>query len=158
MKRKLTSSFSPSSIKLYIHCTYINHCHDDCQERDSLKLGHEFGQSGLRYNRAIYTSGGEIISQQIIKPAHMQKFSAECFDNPKEAHNAANILKSIIDSRSPRISNTSQAMTGHHEANYKAIQRFLDSSDTKRALNRLLWEEAPFILADPTDIARRQAK
>ena len=96
--------------------------------------------------------------KQVIKLSDMQKFSAECFDDSKEASKAANILKGIIDSRSPRISDISQAMTGNPAANYKAIQRFLDSNDTQEALNRLYWEEAPFILADPTDIERRQAK
>ena len=96
--------------------------------------------------------------QQIIKLSDMQKFSAKCFDDSKEADKAANILKGIIDSCSPRISDISQAMRGNPEANYKAIQRFLDSNDTEEVLNRLYWEEAPFILADPTDIERRQAK
>jgi hypothetical protein len=96
--------------------------------------------------------------KQVIKLSDMQKFSAECFDDPKEAGKAANILKGIIDSRSPRMSDISQAMRGNPEANYKTIQRFLDSNDTEEALNRLYWEEAPFILADPTDIERRQAK
>jgi len=96
--------------------------------------------------------------KQVIKLCDMQKFSAECFDDTKEADKAANILKGIIDSRSPRISDISQAMRGNPEANYKAIQRFLDSNDTGEVLNRLYWEEAPFILADPTDIERRQAK
>ena len=96
--------------------------------------------------------------QQIIKLSDMQKFSAECFDDSKEADKAASILKGIIDSRSPRISDISQAMRGNPKANYKAIQRFLGSNDTEEALNRLYWEEAPFILADPTDIERRQAK
>jgi hypothetical protein len=90
--------------------------------------------------------------------ADMQKFSAECFDDSKEAEKAANILKGIIDSRSPRISDISQVMRGNPEANYKAIQRFLDSNAPEEALNRLYWEGAPFILADPTDIERRQAK
>ena len=96
--------------------------------------------------------------KQVIKLSDMQKFSAECFNDSKEADKVANILKGIIDSRSPRISDISQAMRGNPEANYKAIQRFLDSNDTEEALNCLYGEEAPFILADPTDIERRQAK
>jgi len=49
-------------------------------------------------------------------------------------------------------------MKGKPEANYKAMQRFLDSTESQKPLNRLYWEEAPFILADPTEIQRRQAK
>jgi len=41
--------------------------------------------------------------KQIINLSDMRKFSADCFDDPKEAEKAANILKGIIDSRSPRI-------------------------------------------------------
>ena len=96
--------------------------------------------------------------KQVIKLSDMRKFSAQCFDDPKEAEKAANILKGILDTRSPRISDISQAMSSKPGASYKAIQRFLDSSDTQKALNRLYWEEAPFILADPTEIERRQAK
>lgn len=96
--------------------------------------------------------------RQVIKLSDMKRFSAECFDDSKEADKAANIFKGILDGRSPRISDISQAIRGNPEANYKAIQRFLDSNDTEEALNRLYWEEAPFILADPTDIERRQAK
>jgi hypothetical protein len=96
--------------------------------------------------------------KQIIKLSDMQKLSAECFDDAKEAEKAAAILKGILDTRSPRISDISHAMRGKPEANYKAMQRFLDCSDTQKALNRLYREEAPFILADPTDIERRQAK
>jgi hypothetical protein len=99
-----------------------------------------------------------MVFKQTIKLSDMQKFTAGCFDNPKEAEKAANVVKGILDSQSPRISNISHAMRGNPQANYKAIQRFLDSSNTQEALNRLYYEEAPFILADPTDIERRQAK
>ena len=96
--------------------------------------------------------------KQTIKLSDMQKFCTECFDGTEEAEKAAGILKGILDSRSPRISDISYAMRGKPEASYKAIQRFLDSTDTQKVLNRLYWEEAPFILADPTEIERRQAK
>jgi hypothetical protein len=98
------------------------------------------------------------VFKQTIKLCDMQKFTAWCFDDPKEAEKAANVVKGILDSQSPRISNISHVMRGNPQANYKAIQRLLDSSNTQKALNRLYWEEAPFILADPTDIERRQAK
>ncbi len=96
--------------------------------------------------------------RQVIRLSDMRSFSTECFDDPKEAEKATHILKGILDARSPRLSDISQMMGGSPSANYKAIQRFLDSGDTPKALNRLLWEDAPFILADPTDIQRPQAK
>ncbi|MCL0084467.1 hypothetical protein M1N82_02885 [Dehalococcoidia bacterium] len=49
-------------------------------------------------------------------------------------------------------------MEGSSEANYKTIQRFLDSSDPKQALKRLYWEETPYVIGDPTDIERYQAR
>lgn len=88
----------------------------------------------------------------------MRSFSTQCFDDPKEAEKAAHILKAILEARSPRISDISQIMRGSPSANYKAVQRFLKLNDTQEALNRLLWEGAPFFLADPTDIERPQAK
>lgn len=98
------------------------------------------------------------MNKQVIKVSDMQRFTAECFDRPEECEKAARILKGILDARSPRISDIAHAMEGSPEANYKAIQRFLDSGDPKRALCRLYWEQAPFIIGDPTDIERPQAR
>jgi hypothetical protein len=49
-------------------------------------------------------------------------------------------------------------MKGNPDANYKAIQRFIDKNDPREALHRLYDEDASFILGDPTDIERPQAK
>jgi hypothetical protein len=49
-------------------------------------------------------------------------------------------------------------MPGNSGANYKAIQRFLDSAEPGKALLRLYMEEAPFILVDLTEMPRPQAK
>jgi len=98
------------------------------------------------------------MNRQVIKLSDMQRFTSECFDEEKEGKKAARILKGILDARSPRISDISHAVEGSPEANYKAIQRFLNSSDPRRSLNRLYWEQAPFIIGDPTDIERHQAR
>ena len=98
------------------------------------------------------------MNRQVIKLSDMQRFTSECFDEEKEGQKAARILKGILDARSPRISDISHAVEGSPEANYKAIQRFLNSSDPRRSLNRLYWEQAPFIIGDPTDIERPQAR
>ncbi|MCL0049024.1 hypothetical protein M1N13_01845 [Dehalococcoidia bacterium] len=98
------------------------------------------------------------MNKQIIKVSDMQRFVAECFDRPEESEKATRILKGILDARSPRISDISHAMEGSSEANYKTIQRFLDSSDPKQALQRLYWEETPYVIGDPTDIERYQAR
>ena len=54
-----------------------------------------------------------------------------------------------------RISDISNNMDGNPDANYKTIQRFLD---TRENLHRLFNEDAEFILCDPTEIHRPQAK
>lgn len=48
-------------------------------------------------------------------------------------------------------------MTGSVSANYKAIQRFLHRVDLKPLLLRLLPADAPYVIGDPTEIARPQA-
>lgn len=96
--------------------------------------------------------------KQKVKLSDMRKFANDLFDNPEEVEKATLILKGILDACSPRISDVSNAMKGNPPANYKFIQRFLASNDPRKALNRLYLEEAPFILGDPTDIERYQAR
>lgn len=108
--------------------------------------------------RGSMFTGGELVNKQIIKLPDMRRFAAECFDGITESEKAARILKGIMDARSPRISDISHAMGGSSEANYKAIQRFLDTSDPRRNLYRLYGEQAPFVIGDPTDIRRYQAR
>jgi hypothetical protein len=80
------------------------------------------------------------------------------FDREDLAEKAGQIIGAILESRSPRLSDISQRMRGHPEANYKAIQRFLEQTDPRAALIRLFQEEAPFVIGDPTEIPRPQAK
>jgi hypothetical protein len=49
-------------------------------------------------------------------------------------------------------------MPGLPAANYKAIQRFLAQVDLKTVLLRLFQEQAEFVIDDPTEIERPQAK
>jgi len=49
-------------------------------------------------------------------------------------------------------------MDGNPDANYKTIQRFIDHNEPKHALHRLYDEDSSFVLCDPTDIERLQAK
>jgi hypothetical protein len=49
-------------------------------------------------------------------------------------------------------------MPGNPEAAYKGIQRFLSHADPKAALLRLFQVDAPFVLGDPTEIPRPQAR
>ena len=49
-------------------------------------------------------------------------------------------------------------MPGREAANYKMIQRFLGQVDLKRALLRLFQADAPFVIGDPTEMPRPQAR
>ncbi len=93
---------------------------------------------------------------KIITKDNIKQFTDQCFD--KDTDKAAEIVKGILDARSPRLSDISNNMEGNVDANYKAIQRFIEDNDPKEALKRLYNEESPYVLGDPTDIERPQAK
>jgi hypothetical protein len=57
----------------------------------------------------------------------------------------------------PRLSDISRAMKGNEAANYKCVQRFLESCDLQDVLLGLFREEAPFVIGDPTEMPRLQA-
>lgn len=80
------------------------------------------------------------------------------FDREDVAEKAGQIAEAILESRSPRLSDISHRMKGNPEANYKTIQRFLGQADPREALLRLFQEEASFVIGDPTEIPRPQAK
>jgi hypothetical protein len=80
------------------------------------------------------------------------------FDREDLAEKAGQIIQAILESRSPRLSDISHRMSGNPGANYKAIQRFLRQADPREAVMRLFQEEAPFVIGDPTEIPRPQAR
>lgn len=94
----------------------------------------------------------------ILRQEDFLPFTMEVFDRSEQAHKAAPILKGILDAQSPRLSDIAQAMPGNPQASYKALQRFLQEQDPQDYLLRLFDEEAPFILGDPTEVPRKQAK
>jgi hypothetical protein len=68
------------------------------------------------------------------------------------------IIEAILAARSPRLSEIAQHMPGQEAANYKAIQRFLQQVDVKALLLRLFQADAPFVIGDPTEMPRPQAR
>jgi len=96
------------------------------------------------------------MNKQIININNIKPFIDQCFD--RDSDKAARIIKGILDARSPRISDISNAMQGNPDANYKSIQRFLDNNDPRENLHRLFNKEEEFIIGDPTEIHRPQAK
>jgi hypothetical protein len=91
-------------------------------------------------------------------PEKLSPFTEELFD--REEEKAARILWSILETQSPRKSDLSQVFgeKSSEGANYRTIDRVLPKLDAKKALLRLYDPETPFVLVDPTEIERKQAK
>jgi hypothetical protein len=85
-------------------------------------------------------------------------FAQLLFDSTDSARKGAIILKAILEAQSPRLSEIAQKMPGTPTANYKCLQRFLASTDPQTTLLRLFQTEAPFVLGDPTEMPRPQAR
>ena len=96
------------------------------------------------------------MNEQITNIDNIKRFTDQCLD--KENDKAAHIVKGILDSKSPRISDISNAMEGNPDANYKAIQRFLDNNDPRENLHRLFNEDTQFIIGDQRFIVHRQRR
>jgi hypothetical protein len=92
------------------------------------------------------------------KCTQLLPFMQTLFDDLETARKAARIAAGIIQGRSPRLSDIAREMSGNEAANYKAIQRFLEKMDPQDALLRLFQEEASFVIGDPTEMPRPQAK
>ena len=89
---------------------------------------------------------------------NLDGFTEYLFDRQDQAKKSARIMQAILEARSPRLTDISHRMPGNPTANYKEIQRFLDQADPKEALLRLFQVDAPFVIGDPTEIERPQAK
>jgi hypothetical protein len=87
-----------------------------------------------------------------------QEFMAELFDEAAIAERAGEIGSAILEAHSLRLTDISVAMEGESAAGYKRIQRFLQKTDPRLALWRLFQEEAQFVIGDPTEIKRPQAR
>ena len=92
---------------------------------------------------------------QCIKAA---AFLPHLFDQESLAAKAAIIIEAILAACSPRMSAIAQHMPGSETANYQLIQRFLGQVDVKALLWRLFQADAPFVIGDPTEMPRPQAR
>lgn len=88
----------------------------------------------------------------------ISKFAHFLFDSEKQAQHATTILAGLFAAQSPRLNRIAQKMPGSPAANYKQIQRFLAQADPQAALKRLFQVDAPFVIGDPTEIPRPQAR
>ncbi len=92
------------------------------------------------------------------KCTQLLPFLQTLFDDPRVAWKAARIAAAIMEARSPRLSDIAREMKGNEAANYKAIQRFLEGTDPQEVLLRMFQEKASFVIGDPTEMPRPQAK
>jgi hypothetical protein len=92
------------------------------------------------------------------KCTQLLPFLQMIFDDPAVARKATRIIAGIMQARSPRLSEIAREMNGNEAANYKAIQRFLGGVDPQEVLLRLFREEAAFVIGDPTEMPRPQAR
>lgn len=87
-----------------------------------------------------------------------EAFLTHLFDQERLAAKAAVIVEAILAACSPRMSEIAQHMPGKEDANYKQIQRFLGQVDVKALLWRLFQADASFVIGDPTEMPRPQAR
>jgi len=88
----------------------------------------------------------------------IQRFMQQLFEEKRQAKRAAEIGQAILAAQSIRLTDIAAEMPGDSEASYKRIQRFLKAADPREMLWRLFQEQAEFVLGDPTEIERPQAR
>ena len=92
------------------------------------------------------------------KFTHLSEFLAYMFDDDRALDKAQAITSGILKARSCRMSEIAREMEGSESANYKCIQRFVSKQGLKANLLRLYQEEAPFLIGDPTEMPRPDAR
>lgn len=92
------------------------------------------------------------------KFTHLGDFLGYLFDDAKAIEKAQVIVEGILKAHSCRISEIAREMPGSESANYKCIQRFVGAQSLNANLLRLYQEEATFLIGDPTEMPRPDAK
>lgn len=92
------------------------------------------------------------------KFTHLGEFLGELIEDTDILEKAKEIIKGILLARSPRKSDIAREMSGSEAGNYKCLQRFLQRSEPESILPRLFQEQAEFVIGDPTEMPRPQAK
>ena len=87
-----------------------------------------------------------------------ERFVELLFDSPQLARAGAEIMEAVLKSRSARWTEIATAMSGSESAAYKRLQRFMEKADPREVLQRLFVEESSFVIGDPTEIERLQAR
>jgi hypothetical protein len=95
---------------------------------------------------------------QVLSRSDIEEFVDQLFASSDEVKKGSAVIKGILDAGSIRLTDVAQKMDSTPQANYKAIQRYLADAEPQEGLWRLYQDDAPFIIGDPTEIARPQAK
>jgi len=85
-------------------------------------------------------------------------FMQGLFDEDTSVRKAAEIGQALLAARSLRLTDIAAHMSGSSDASYKRIQRFVKQVDPREALWRLFQEKAEYVIGDPTEIERPQAR
>jgi len=93
-----------------------------------------------------------------MKYIRFQQFAKLLFDTPQLMRLGAEVLQAVLEARSARWTEIARAMSGSEAAAYKRLQRFMEKVDLLEVLHRLFVEMSSFVLADPTEIERLQAR
>jgi hypothetical protein len=92
------------------------------------------------------------------KFTHLGEFLGALVENTAVLAKAKKVVAGILAAHSPRQSDIAREMGSSEAANYKYIQRFLQESEPKSILLRLFQEKAEFVIGDPTEMPRPQAR
>jgi hypothetical protein len=92
------------------------------------------------------------------KFTHLSQYLGYLFDDSTAVKKAEEIVGGILKARSARLSDIAREMPGGEARNYKYLQRFLQSEPLEQVLLRLYQEDAPFVIGDPTEMPRPQAR
>jgi len=88
----------------------------------------------------------------------LSEMLAYLFEREDWIEKAERIIRGLLEARCARLSTIAEKMTGQPATNYKMLQRFLGQVDLKAILGRLFQEDAEFVIGDPTEMPRPQAK
>jgi len=93
----------------------------------------------------------------MVKFIPWEQILARLVEEQKIIPALAEVLQGIYQAGSARW-HIACHMQGRHAAAYKRLQRLVASFDPRSVLARLCLDEAPFVLLDPTEISRPQAR
>lgn len=93
-----------------------------------------------------------------MKDRAITAFAKQVFETEHQARIGTEILQAVIKGQSSRWSDIARRMSGSEAAAYKRLQRFMANVDLKEIVKRMHDATAPFVMGDPTEIERPEAR